>query len=312
MRTLASPRSLPISPARERVAPHGGAVLEHVDRGDLVVAQPLARAQRARAHADVGDLLPRLAALDLEHGGAQRAVGVRARGRQQLAHAGDQRVDAGARDRRAEVHRVHERLRGLRRQLAPQPRVRDLVLDVGGEERVVVVGQHVGLREPRLERRVARADAAHPAHRHDRGRQPLGDLVQHRLLARAGAIDLVDEQQRRDPQPLQRAHQHARLRLHALDGREHEHRAVEHVQDALHLGDEVGVPRRVDQVDRDVADDERHDRRLDRDPAPALERQRVGLRAAGVDASDLVDDTGAEEQPLRQARLTGVDMRQDS
>ena len=44
----------------------------------------------------------------------------------------------------------------------------------------------------------------------------------------------------------------------------------------------------------------------------ALERERVGLRIAVVDAADLVDDTGCVEQPLGETRLTGVYMRQDS
>ena len=136
--------------------------------------------------------------------------------------------------------------------------------------------------------------------------------AQHARRVRAPrAVDLVDEDQRRDAQPPERAHQHARLRLHALHGGDDQHRAVEHAQHPLHLGDEVRVAGGVDQVDGDVADGERDDGRLDRDAAPALERQGVGLGAAGVDAAELVDDAGGVEQPLGQARLTGVDVRQD-
>jgi hypothetical protein len=71
------------------------------------------------------------------------------------------------------------------------------------------------------------------------------------------------------------------------------------------------VARRVDQIDRDVVDLERDDRGLDRDPALTLEREEVGLRAAVVDAADLVDDAGRVQQPLCERRLTGVYMRQD-
>ena len=55
----------------------------------------------------------------------------------------DQRIHAGARDRRAEEHRMHQRLPGLRRELAAQLAVRDgrLVVDVCGEERIVVVSE---------------------------------------------------------------------------------------------------------------------------------------------------------------------------
>jgi hypothetical protein len=43
-----------------------------------------------------------------------------------------------------------------------------------------------------------------------------------------------------------------------------------------------------------------------------FQRQRIGLRTSIIDATDLVDDTGGVEQPLGQARLTGVYMRQNS
>src|SRR5215510_1039899 len=63
-------------------------------------------------------------------------------------------------------------------------------------------------------------------------------------------------------QSLQRPHQHASLRLHALHGGDHQHGAVEHAQHPFHLGDEIRVAGRVDQVDCDVIDDEGHDRGL--------------------------------------------------
>src|SRR5439155_7662422 len=89
------------------------------------------------------------------------------------------------------------------------------------------------------------------------------------------------------------------------------HSAVEHAQHALHLGNEVGMTRRVDQIHRDAADRERNYRGLDRDPALPLERERVGLRTAGVDATELVDNAGRVQQSFRESRLTGVYMRQD-
>jgi hypothetical protein len=215
---------------------------------------------------------------------------------------------------------MHQRPPRLRRELAPQPRVRHrrLVVDVRGEQRVVVVGEQLDQRPcergvgraVRREGCVAGAQAVRGSHRDDPRRELLGDPLQHAVAARAAAVDLVDEQQRRHAQPLQRAHQHARLRLHALDGGDDQHRAVEHAQHPLHLGDEVGVPGRVDQVHRDVVDGEGDDRGLDRDPAPALEREGVGLGAAVVDAADLVDDAGRVQQPLGQGCLTGVYVRQ--
>ena len=128
----------------------------------------------------------------------------------------------------------------------------------------------------------------------------------------AGPVDLVDEDQRRDVEPLERAEQERRLRLDALDRRDDEDRAVEHAEDALDLGDEVGVAGRVDEVDREVADEERGDRGPDRDAAFALEVERVGLGGAGVDAADVVDGAGGEEESLGEGGLTGVDVGEDS
>jgi hypothetical protein len=82
---------------------------------------------------------------------------------------------------------------------------------------------------------------------------------------RANAVDLVHEDEGGDVQPLQRPHQQSGLRLHALHRGDDKHGAVEHVQHPFNLGDEVRVPGGVDQVDRDIVDDERHDGRLDRD-----------------------------------------------
>ena len=62
--------------------------------------------------------------------------------------AGDQRVHAGAGDRRAEEHRMHQRPPRLRRELAAELGVRErvVVVDVGGQQRVVVVGEQLGER----------------------------------------------------------------------------------------------------------------------------------------------------------------------
>ena len=194
-----------------------------------------------------------------------------------------------------------------------------LVLDVRRHDPLVALREHLGQPVPEdgvlraREREVggARAELVRGSHRHDRRRQALRDVLQHALVAGPGPVDLVHEHQRRNAQPLQRTHQDARLRLHALDAGDHEHRAVEHAQDAFHLGDEVRMTRRVDQVDVDVLERERRDGRPDRDPALLLERQRVGLRRAGIDAAELVDDTGLVQQPFGESCLTGVYMRQD-
>jgi hypothetical protein len=68
----------------------------------------------------------------------------------------------------------------------------------------------------------------------------------------------------------------------------------------------------VDQVDREVPDQERGDRGPDRDPAFALEVERVGLGGAGVDAAGAIDRAGVEQEPLGESGLTGVDVGEDA
>ncbi len=162
------------------------------------------------------------------------------------------------------------------------------------------------------EGRSTRSGRDDPPQGDDARRQPQADLREDAIGIRARPVDLVHEQERRQAKPLGGTHQDPRLRLDSLDRGDDEDDAVEHVQHALHLGDEVGMTGRVDQVDEDVADRERGDGRPDRDAALLLERQRVRLRRAGVDAAELVDDAGGMQQPLGECRLTGVYMRQDS
>jgi hypothetical protein len=216
---------------------------------------------------------------------------------------------------------MQERPPCLTCELGTESPVRDarLVLDVRRQDPLVPLRQRLG--QPGRELGVARAgggeiacagpERAHGSHRDDRRGQALRDRLQHALVRGAGAVDLVHEDQRRNPQPLQGAHQDAGLRLDALHGRDDEHRPVQHAQHPLDLGDEVRVAGRVDQVDRDVVDRERDDGGLDRDAPLPFEREGVGLRRALVDAPDLVDDAGGVEQPLGERRLTGVYMRQD-
>ena len=121
------------------------------------------------------------------------------------------------------------------------------------------------------------------------GERRRADRLDDALIVGAGPVDLVDEDQGRDVEPPQGAEQERRLGLDAFDRRDDEDRAVEDTEDALDLGDEVRVAGRVDEVDRQVADEERGDGGPDRDPALALEIERVGLGGAGVDAADVVD-----------------------
>ncbi len=156
-----------------------------------------------------------------------------------------------------------------------------------------------------------RADAVDVGERDDVRGQTAADVRQQGLGPGARAVDLVDEDQRGQPQPPQGPHQHARLRLDALHGGQQQHRAVQDLQGAFDLGDEVGVPRGVDEVDLGVACRERGDRRTDGDPALPLDRAVVRPGVTGVDAAEPVDRARVEQQPLGETGLTGVDVGQN-
>ncbi len=299
--------------------------VKDANRSDLLVVLPYPQAvadlERAREHPYVADLLADRAAVHLEDRAGQRAVDVSPVRRQQPGDPRPERVRSGAGDRRSEVDRVDPPLCGLGGELVQEPAVGDrrLVLDVRREKRVVALGEQVDqprrevgvVRAVRREGRAARPEPADSAHGDDRRSQPFSDAPEHVVVLCTAAVDLVDEDDRGNPQALQRAHQHAGLRLHALHSRHDEHCAVEHAEYPLHFGDEVRVAGRVEEVDRHVVDHERHDRGSNGDAALALQCQRVGLGASGVDAADLVENAGVEQQPLGQARLSGVNMRHD-
>lgn len=156
------------------------------------------------------------------------------------------------------------------------------------------------------------AEFADVAHGDDRRRETCRDGLQQVLVARAPAVELVDEDQRGDAQASQGAHQDAGLCLNAFDGRDDQDGAVEHVQNALNLGDEVGVAGSVDEVDGQVVDLERDDGGLDGDAALSFQREGVRAGAAVVDAADLVDDSDGVQQAFGEAGLTCVDVREDA
>lgn len=241
-------------------------------------------------------------------------MGVALGGGEQFLDAGDQRVHARARDGGAEVDRVHEGPAGLGGEGRAEEVVRHGVLDVGGEQFVVVVGEdgRCARGEARQETGLRGTDVLDRAHRYDRRPEPVGDLPQQLVLACPPSVDLVDEEERRDAQSLERAHQDAGLRLDALDRRDDQDGAVQYAEHPLHLGDEVRVARGVDEVDGHVLDRERDDGGLDGDTALPLQCERVGPGAAVVDAADLVDHTGRVQQPFGQTGLTRVYVREDS
>ena len=151
-------------------------------------------------------------------------------------------------------------------------------------------------------------------HQHGVAAELLLELPHDRLRVRAGAVHLVDERQPRHVVPLHLAIDRDRLRLHAAHRAQHENRAVEHAQAALHLDREVDVARRIDEVDRVVLPLERGGGAGDRDAALLLELHVVhgGAVAAAADVLDLVDAAGVVQNPLAQGRLARVDVGRDA
>ena len=312
---------------REVVAPRGAGRGEDLDRRRLrLLAAPdpdaLAGPERAGEQANVGDPLPCLRALDLEHAARDVGLGIPAGAGQQLVdrrrgarrspgHARPSPSTPGARGPGGSGPRGR-RAGAATRARARRPRTR--------EDRFVVLRERLG--QGRVVRLVdgrerheggsGRAGVADPAHRDHAGRQASRQLGDDASVIGTSTVDLVDEDQGRDVEPLERAEQERGLRLDALDRRDDQDGAVEHAEDAFDLRDEVGVARRVDEVDREVAHEERGDRGPDGDAAFALEVERVGLGGAGVDAADVVDGAGGEEEPLGEGGLTGVDVGEDS
>ena len=122
-------------------------------------------------------------------------------------------------------------------------------------------------------------------------------------------IDLVHDDQWHEP-PLERLAQHEpRLRQWALRRVHQQDDPVDHRERPLHLAAEIGVARRVDDVDQQVLVVNRRVLRQDGDTALALE---VGVVHHALDQA-LVDAEGAAlpEQGVDQRGLAMVDVRDD-
>ena len=97
----------------------------------------------------------------------------------------------------------------------------------------------------------------------------------HPLRAGGVAVDLVDDADRLEPVAKRLAQHPARLRLRPAHGIGQQQHAVDHLHHALHLSAEVGVARRVDDVDRVAVPLDGRILGLDGDALFALEIHRV-------------------------------------
>ncbi len=172
-----------------------------------------------------------------------------------------------------------------------------MLLVVGLVARVAVDGARVDDRE--VELRVVGAEVEHE----------LEHLVDDLVRARAGTVDLVDDDHRLEP-VLERVLEHeARLRHRALESVDDEQAPVGHLQDALDLAAEVGVARGVDDVDLGVVVADRDVLGEDRDAALAL--LVVGVEHALGDLLVVSEYVGRLEEPVDQRGLAVVDVGDD-
>ena len=143
--------------------------------------------------------------------------------------------------------------------------------------------------------------------------EQLERLVHDPLGARARAVDLVDDDDRSQALRQCLLGDESRLRHRPLDGIDQQQDAIDHPQHAFDLAAEVGVPRRIDDVDV-------HDAvfvriadgavlREDRDAALALDV--VAVHHPLADVLVLGERPRLHEQLVDERRLAVVDVRDD-
>ena len=99
------------------------------------------------------------------------------------------------------------------------------------------------------------------------------------------------------------------MRQRPFGGVDQHQRAVHHVEDALHLAAEIGMPRRIDDVDADIVPRDRGHLGENGDAALALEI--IGIHGALGDALVLAKGAGLLQKAVDQGGLAMVDMGND-
>ena len=119
-------------------------------------------------------------------------------------------------------------------------------------------------------------------------------------------VDLVDRHDGAEAALQRLGDDELGLRQRAFGGVHQHHDAIDHVQDALDLAAEIGVARRVDDVDARVLPDDR--RALGKNGDAALALQVVGIHRALSNALALAERTGLLEQFVDQRGFAVVDV----
>ena len=131
----------------------------------------------------------------------------------------------------------------------------------------------------------------------------LAQLGQHPLRSRIAAVDLVDDDQPAQPAIARELHHPLRHGLDAVDGADDDRRVSDGLQHGERAAGEVGVARRVDQIDAPTLVLEVHERRIERVAQLLLLRIEIAHRRAALETAARPDGAGFSEQALGQQRL---------
>ena len=144
------------------------------------------------------------------------------------------------------------------------------------------------------------------------GTEALADGIDGMLEISTHLVNLVDEANTRNAVLIGLTPHFFRLRLHAMNRVKHRDRAVEHAQRPLHLGREIHVAGRINNVDANVAPGAGRRRGRNRDSALLLLLHPVHGGSAFVHLSDAVRPSRIKQDALRRSGLPGIDVRHDA
>ena len=125
----------------------------------------------------------------------------------------------------------------------------------------------------------------------------------------AGAVDLVDHDNRSASEFERLAEHEARLRHRPIERVDHEQHAFDHAKNALHFATEIGVARRVDDVDLGVVPADR--RILGENGDSALFFKRIGIHHAFFYDLIFAEGSSLTEHLVDEGGLPVVDVRDD-
>ncbi len=159
------------------------------------------------------------------------------------------------------------------------------------------------------------AAADRPGHRRGVERQRLFDLVQKLERVAALAVHLVDEGDDGNVAQAADLEQLSGPRLDALGGVDHHDGGIDRRQRAVGVFGEILVARRIQEVEDQALEFERHHRGDDGDTALAFDLHPVGTGVAplalGLDLPGQIDRAAEQQELLGQRGLAGVRVRDD-